>query len=285
MQTKITESTAQNILGQSPAKKLLKVSGGEYAGRMAALVQTSAGTIKLFYADSPYTSWSSPISVATDAIDEAFAAAIDSTGNVHVVYSETGTENLVTKKLSFSGGVWTVGSKVTVFNGNPSHFPAVSIEPGGRIWVNYTRINGGLYYIYVKSSDDSGANWGSGMSDPGTALSTGFTSAFSKLVIGPNELYAVYTGAGTDLYFTKRAISGGSWSSSSIISSTGTFDSHFDLAVNAEGLLGVVFDNDQLRFREFDGINWSAVTTLDSDGGTFPQASFFGNVPVVVYLH
>jgi len=285
MQKKITETTAQFALGQAPGKKLVKVSSGEYAGRMAALIQTAAGTIKLYYADAPYTSWSGPITVATDAIDDSFAAAIDGTGNIHVVYSETSTEFLVTKKLSFSAGIWSVGSKVTIFNGNPSYFPTLAIEPGGRIWVCYTRINASLYYIYVKSSDDAGTTWGSGQADPGTALSNGFTVAFSKLVIGPNELYVIYTAQGTDLYFTKRAVSGGSWSSSVIISSTGNFDHHFDVAVNSEGLVGVVFDNDQLRFREFDGINWSAVATLDSSGGTFPQIDYFGNVPVVVYLH
>ena len=160
----------------------------------------------------------------------------------------------------------------------------MAIEPGGTIWVSYTRINGSLYYVYVKSSSDSGATWGAGAGDSGTSLSTGFTSAFSKIVIGPNELYVLYTAAGTDLFFTKRAISGGSWSSASIIATTGFFDQHFDVSVNSESLLGVVFDNDQLRFREFDGINWSATATLDSAGGTFPQVDYFGNVPVVVYL-
>lgn len=285
MQKKITDTTAQFALGQAPGKKLLKVPSGEYSGRMAALIQTAVGTIELYYADAPYTSWSAPITIATDAIDDSFAAAIDSGGNIHIVYSETSTEFLVTKKLTFSSGTWSVGSKVTIFNGNPSHFPTVAIENSGKIWVSYTRINGGLYYIYVKSSDDAGATWGSGAADSGTVLSSGFTSAFSKLVIGPNELYAVFTGAGTDLHFTKRAISGGSWSSPLVISSTGGFDHHFDISVNKEGLLGVAFDNDQLRFREFDGINWGATITLDSSGGTSPQIDYFGNVPVVIYLH
>ena len=284
MQKKITDTTAQNGLGQSPGKKLLKITSGEYAGRMAALVQSSAGTINLYYADAPYTVWSAPITIATDAVDNAFAAAITSSGNIHIVYTEITTEYLVTKKLSFAAGTWSVGSKVTIFNGNPSYFPTVAIEPGGTIWVSYTRINGSLYYVYVKSSSDSGATWGAGAGDSGTSLSTGFTSAFSKIVIGPNELYVLYTAAGTDLFFTKRAISGGSWSSASIIATTGFFDQHFDVSVNSESLLGVVFDNDQLRFREFDGINWSATATLDSAGGTFPQVDYFGNVPVVVYL-
>lgn len=285
MQKKITETTAQNGLGQAPGKKLLKVSAGEFAGRLAALIQTAAGTINLYYADAPFTVWSAPLSIASDAVDDAFAAAIDASGNIHIFYTEVTTEYLVTKKLSFAAGIWTVGGKITIYNGNPSDFPTAAIEPVGRIWVSHTRYNGGLRYVYVKYSDDGGATWSSVAADPGTSLSTGFISAYSKIVAGPNELYVIYTAGGTDLFFTKRAISGGSWSSASIIAGTGTFDNHFDIFCNSEGLLGVVFDNDQLRYREYDGINWSSITTLDSDGGTFPQIDFFGNVPVAVYLH
>lgn len=285
MQRKISESTAQFVLGTAPGKKILKVPGGEYAGLMAAIFQTSAGTIELFYAEAPYSNWSSAITIVSDAIDDAFAAAMDSTGNIHIVYSESGTEHLVTKKLTFADGIWTVGSKVTIFDGDPGHFPSVAIETGGRIWVIYTRTNGGLQFVYVKSSDDDGANWGAGVGDPGTALSSGLSAAFSKLVIGPNDLLAVFTADGVDLYFTRRAVSGGSWSSAVVIAGSGNFDSHFDAAVNSEGLFGVVFDNDELRYREYNGINWGAVVTIDPDGGTFPQVQFFDNVPVVTYLH
>ncbi|MCH9025361.1 MAG: hypothetical protein IH931_08515, partial [candidate division Zixibacteria bacterium] len=157
MQKKITESTTQNALGLPSGRLLLKVPSGAYAGRTAALIQTAAGEIKLYYADSPYSSWSAPITIATDAVDDAFSAAINSNGNIHIVYTEITTEYLVTKKLTFSSGTWAVGSKVTIFNGNPSYYPTVDIETGGKIWVCYTRKNGSLHYIYAKSSDDDGA--------------------------------------------------------------------------------------------------------------------------------
>lgn len=285
MQKKITDTTAAYGLGMAPGKKLLKVKSGAYSGRMAALVQTSAGTIELYYADAPYTSWSTPIEIATDAVDNAFSAAMATNGDIHIVYTETSTEYLATKKLTFADGTWSVGSKVTIYNSDPAYYPTVAIESGGIVWVSYTRINGALYYVYVKSSEDDGAIWGSGAGDAGTALSSGVISAFSKLVIGPNELYVIYTAAGTDLFFTKRTLSGGSWSSATVISGTGNFDEHFDIAVNSEGILGVVYDNDQMRYREYDGINWGATATIDSDSGTFPQLTFFKNVPVIVYLH
>ncbi len=284
MQKKITESTAQNGLGIATGKLLLKVPPGAYAGRMAVLIQTAAGQIKLYYADSPYTAWSAPATVVTDAVDDAFSAAIDSNGNIHIVYTETSTEYLVTKKLSFSAGVWSVGSKVTIYNGNPSYYPTVAIETGGNIWVCYTRINGPIYYIYAKSSTDGGATWGSGIGDAGDSISSGDTSAYAKFIIGPNDLFVVYTASGSDLYFSQRPISGGSWTTPFNLASTGNFDEHLDVAVSSEGLLGTVYDNDQLIYKEYDGNNWGTAITLDGSGGTFPQIIFFDNVPVVTYL-
>ena len=284
MQKKITEPTTQNALGLPSGRLLLKVSSGAYAGRTAALIQTAAGEIKLYYADSPYSSWSAPITIATDAVDDAFSAAIDSSGNIHIVYTEITTEYLVTKKLTFSSGTWAVGSKVTIFNGNPSYYPTVDIETGGRIWVCYTRKNGALHYIYAKSSDDGGATWGAGAGDAGDSISTGHTSTWAKFVIGPNDLFVVYSGNATDLFFSQRPISGGSWTTPYILASTGNFDDQLDISVSSEGLLGVVYDNDQLLYREYDGSNWGSSVTLDGFGGLFPQIIFFDNVPVITYL-
>lgn len=61
-------------------------------------------------------------------------------------------------------------------------------------------------------------------------------------------------------------------------------DEHFDAAVSDDGRLGVVFDSGQLRYREFDGSNWSSVVTVDESEASYPQIMFSGNVPVITYL-
>jgi hypothetical protein len=43
----------------------------------------------------------------------------------------------------------------------------------------------------------------------------------------------------------------------------------------------VAFDHGQLKYREYDGVNWGSIVTLDSDGGDFPQMLFNDNVPAV----
>ncbi len=284
MQKKITETTGSCGLGAPPGHKLLKVSSGQYTGRLVAVIQTSSSDIKYAYADRPYTSWSSLSVIATDAADQPCDCVMDSDGNIHVVYTETSTEYLVTRKLTFSGGSWSVGSKVTVYNGNPSRYPSVAIETGGKLWVSWTRIDGGVRYVHIKSSDDSGATWGSGPSDSGDSLTSGASSAYSKVLVGPNGIYVIYTNGGLNISMRLRPIAGGSWTTEYNIATGTTFDQHFDAALSSDGSLGVTFDHGQLKYREYNGVNWGSIVTLDSDGGDYPQLLFSDNVPAIIYL-
>ncbi len=284
MKNKITTTTGSYGLGIAPGRKLLKVASGQYIGRLVAIIQTTAGDIKYSYADRPYTSWSSLTAVASDAADEPCDCLMDSDGYIHVVYSENSTEYLVTRKLTFTGGVWNVGSKVTVFNGNPSLYPSIALETEGKLWVGWTRVNGGVRYIHVKSSTDGGATWGTGPSDSGDQLTAGASLAYSKVMVGTNDIYVIYANGGLNLSIRSRPISGGSWTTEYNIATGIGFDHHFDAAFSSDGSLGVAFDYGQLKYREYDGINWGSIVTLDSDGGDFPQMLFNNNVPVIIYL-
>lgn len=284
MQKKITETTGSYGLGMPPGRKLLRVSSGQYAGRLVAIMQTSSGEIKYSYADRPYTSWSSLTVIATAAADQPCDCVMDNDGHIHVVYSENSTEYLVTRKLTFSGGTWSVGSKVTVYNGYPSRYPSLAIETGGKLWVSWTRIDGGVRYAHAKSSTDGGATWGSGPSDSGDALTAGASSAYSKVLVGPNDIHVVYTNGGLNLSIRSQPIAGGNWTGEYNIATGTTFDQHFDAAISSDGSLGVVFDHGQLKYREHNGVSWGSVVTLDSDGGDFPQLLFSDGVPAIVYL-
>jgi hypothetical protein len=284
MQKKLTATTGSFPLGFAPGRKLMKVSFGQYSGRLVALLQTAAGDIKYTYADKPYTSWSSLTTIATDAADQPFDCVMDSSGNIHVVYTEVTTDYLVTKKLTFSGGSWNVGSKGTIYNANLSYYPSIAIEPEGKLWVSWTRKTGGVRYIHAKSSTDGGATWGTGPSDGGDQLTAGASSAYSKIMVGTNDIHVVYTNGGLNVSIRSLPISGGSWSTEYNIANGTGFDQHFDAALSSDGSLGVTFDYGQLKYREYDGSAWGATVTLDSDGGDYPQVFFNNNVPAIVYL-
>ncbi|MCK4632645.1 MAG: hypothetical protein KAT79_05205, partial [candidate division Zixibacteria bacterium] len=205
-------------------------------------------------------------------------------GHIHVAYTETSTNYLVTRKLTFSGGDWSVGSKVTIYNGAQSENPSLAIEPGGKLWIAWTRISGGDSFVNVKASTDSGATWGSGAADAGEALTSAVASAFAKVVVRPGDIDVVYTSAGTAISHRTIPIDGGSWATAFDVATGTGFDDHFDAVVADDGMLAIAFDDGQLKFREHDGNNWGAVVTLDSDGGQSPQVAFKGGVPVVFYL-
>jgi hypothetical protein len=286
MHKKITESTSMfgAALGSSPGRKLFKIPAGQYCGRLAAIVRSSPSEMKLAFADSPYNAWSDLQLVANDSADDRFDAAMDAEGNIHVVYTELTTLYLVTRKLSFSGGSWTVGPKVTIFNGNPCYTPSIAIETGGKLWVSWSRYIEPYRYIHVKSSVDSGSNWGSGPADAGQALGTATLSAFSKTLIGPNYIHVVYTYGSTGLAIKSLPIAGGSWSAEQFIA-TGTsgFGEEFDAAVGPDGLLAVIYNDTMLRYREFDGVSWGAIITLVNSVQTSPQLLFRNNIPVAIY--
>jgi len=284
MQKKITETSSIAGLGDPVGRKLFKVSGGQYSGRLAAIVQTGSNDIKLAWADRPYSAWSEWQSVADDCEEGAFDCLMDSAGNIHVVYSEQSTLYLVTKKLLFSGGVWTVGSKVTIYNGSGCYYPSINIEPAGDLWVGYSRFISPNKQVYVKSSSDGGASWGSGSSDPGAQLSATAIYAYSKVVMGLNDIHVIYTLGGTQLSIRSRPLAGGDWSSAYTIASGSSLTYNFDAAVGPDGLLAVVFGHEDLQYREYDGSNWGAVITLDSGSKESPQVLFRQNIPVVVYL-
>jgi hypothetical protein len=242
MQKKITTTTGSYPLGIASGRKLLKVGSGQYRGRLIAIMQTATGDITYACADKPYTSWSSLTTIATDAADQSFDCVMDSDYNIHVVYSETATEFLVTKTLTFVGGVWNVGPKITIYNANISHDPSIAIESGGTLWVTWSRRTGGIWYLHVKSSTDGGATWGTGPSDGGDQLTSGASSVYSKIIVGANDIHAIYTNGGLNLSIRSLPIGGGTWSTEFNIASGIGFDHHFDAAFSSDGSLGVTFD-------------------------------------------
>jgi len=283
MHKKITDTTATYGLGNTPQAKLFCVPSGTYTGRRAALIQTSPNEIKLAWSDAPASGWSSLMTVAGDAADECFDARMAPNGDIHVIYCEQSTNYLVTRKLTFTGGTWSVGSKVTVYNGALCFDPSLAIEPGGIIWVSYSRSVSPTRWIHAKSSSDSGATWGSGASDAGAQISGGSMFAWSKLAIDNNSIHVVYHDQDTALSIRSLPLAGGSWSSQYNIASGSGF-SGFDVAIGADGRLGVTYLSDQLYYREFDGNNWGAITSLAAPPVVCPQVLFENNIPAVVFL-
>ncbi len=283
MQEKITDTTANAPLGQPPGKKLLRVESGQYAGRLIAVIQTGPAQLSYSYADRPYASWSSPVTIDTDAADRPFDCVMDTNNHVFVVYTQQSTGYLLSRRLNFSGGVWAVNAAVTVYNSD-SRQPSVVIDTAGDLRVVFTSVVGSIHTLRTKSSTDAGATWGSGPSDAGAALTSGSSAVYGKLVCGAQHLHAIYTNGGLQIGHRIMPLDTGVWGSETVLGTGLTLDAEFDVAVASDGRVAVVWSNNGLKYREYDGAMWGAITTLDANDGISPQIRFADTVPVVIYL-
>jgi hypothetical protein len=173
---------------------------------------------------------------------------------------------------------------VTIYNGAQCFDPSLGIASDGSLWVAYSRYVSPSRSIYVKSSSDGGATWGSGAGDAGDQVSGSSTFAWSRLVIDPTTVHVIYHDQDTTLSIRSRVLSGGSWSSPYTIASGSGFDRNFDAAVAPDNRLAVLFSRDQLYYREYDGANWGALTVLVDRPVMSPQMLFDNNVPAAVCL-
>ncbi|MCD6249602.1 MAG: exo-alpha-sialidase [candidate division Zixibacteria bacterium] len=284
MQKKITDTTAAFGLGDPYQAKLFRVSSGTYLDRRAVVIQTSPTEIKLAWSDAPSSGWSSLVNVASDATDNTFDAVMTADGDIHVAYTEQSTSYLVTRKLTFSGGTWSAGARVTIYNGAYGYDPSLAVEPGGNLWVSFCRFVSPTRWVQTKSSTDGGATWGSGSADAGDQISTGSMFAWSQCLVDDYSVHVIFNDQDTALSICSQALSGGSWSSQYNIATGSAFGRNFHAAIGCDNRLGVTYYRDQLYYREYDGNNWGAVVVLETEMVTCPQLLFKGNVPAVVYL-
>lgn len=257
---------------------------GPYVGRLAMLMATSESVIKISYSDYPYNIWSTPETMISDSADYPFDAAVSPSGDIYVAYTLGSNYNLVMRKLTLSQGGWHAGSLCPVYNGAECYFPSILIEAPGKLWISFSRLSESQSCVNVKSSVDDGVTWVSGPDDPGWPISSAGDSAYSRVIIFGSFLYAIYTLGGIKLALRRKHLSSDTWNSEQEIAAGSGFDHDFDVAVSEYNRLGVIFDDGQLKFREYDGSGWTGIVTIDENGGFFLQVRYFDNNPYLVYL-
>jgi hypothetical protein len=140
------------------------------------------------------------------------------------------------------------------------------------------------YFVHVKSSANDGATWGSGPSDPGTALSNGSASCFSQLIFQSPLVHCFYSDGSTLLAYRSFELSGSVWSSQQTVYSGSAIDDNFHADLSADQKVGIVFPGSaSLLYKEFDGSNWSGVFTVDNSLPISPTIKFFDTIPFVFF--
>ncbi|MFH1699172.1 MAG: sialidase family protein [Candidatus Zixiibacteriota bacterium] len=279
----IANSSATNPLGIPTGRKCFRVTGGQYANRLTILYAASSSNIVLVSADPPYTSFSSPTTIVTDSADLPFDAVMDLDGNIYFAYTIGTSNNLGFVKLTFSSGIWSVGSPVTVYNGDDNYYPSILKMTSDEIGIAFTRDSSGTKYINYKKSMDDGESWGT-VSDPGDTLTSGTASAFGQPLESQGYIYTFFTYGGTGFSYRRRLVSGSTWESAVSLATGSGFGENFDTAVNPDGRIGAAYATSSgLMFREYSGSVWSGEISLESNTVLNPSVTYQGGIPFVTY--
>ena len=288
MQKLIDTVSSYYATGIQPQAKIFKVTFGQYQDRVIIIYPKTPNQLVYVWADPPYFSWSDPTEVATDSADFSPSAYMDSDGNIYVVYTQQTSLNLLELKMSFSQGSWNVGTVNTVCNVGESYFPSIIKDPTNRLWISWTYYDSGAerYFVHVKTSQDDGATWGTGPSDPGTSLTNGTDSCYSQLLFQSPYIHCFFSDGGdnTRLAFRSHHIQASGWESEEVIYSGTEIEDNFCADLSPDNRVGIVFPGtSSLLYKEFDGNNWSGVFTVDTNLPQSPAIKFLDNIPYVFF--
>jgi hypothetical protein len=286
MQKLIDAVSSFYATGVQPQAKMFRVPFGQYQDRVIIIYPKTPSQLVYVWADPPYLSWSEPANVATDSADYPPSACMDSDGNIYVVYTQQTSLYLLELKMSYSQGSWSVEAVNTVCNVGEDYFPSIIKDATGRLWVSWTYYDSGAerYFVHVKTSQDDGATWGTGPSDPGTCLTNGTASCFSQLLFQSPYIHCFYSDDSTLLAYRSHEIQATGWDPQQIIYSGSEVDDDFCADLSSDYRVGVVFPGtSSLLYKEFDGSNWSGVLTVDTNLPQSPAVKFLDSVPYVFF--
>lgn len=286
MQKLIDTVSSFYATGIEPQAKLFKVAFGQYQDRLVVIYAQTANRLVYAWADPPYLSWSEPIDVADDSADFPPSAHMDSEGHIYVAYTQQTGLDLVELKMTFSQGIWTVGSVNTICSAGDNYFPSIIKDPNGDLWVSWTYYDAATerYYIHSKTSQDDGATWGTGPSDPGTCLTNGTGSCYSQLLFQSPYVRCFYSDDSTLLAYRSHHIQSSGWDSQENIYSGSAIDDNFCAGLSADNKVGIVFPGtSSILYKEFDGNSWSGVFTVDTCVPESASVRFLKDTPYAFF--
>ena len=211
-------------------------------------------------------------------------AAVDSGGNLHLVWYDLGGEDydVYYSRSTDGGSTWTAKKALTA-NPSSSAEPFIAVDPKDRLHVVWSDNAPGNSEIYYKKSTNGGATW----SQAKRLTWTAGLSLYSVLAVDADALdnlllvWMDKTPGNYEVYFKKSTDGGDTWSSNNRLTWTSDASSHPVIAVDHSNLHVVWYDGTQAasevyyRMSYDYGVIWSPTRRLTWTAGL----SF---VPIIV---
>ncbi len=194
---------------------ILAVPGDALADYVAATVDNEnrlhlvwTGLVNLYHSSAPANlagsarAWSTPEVIATDSARSGYESdvAVDSQGNVHIVYAAGGSGAGVFHTMTASaGGAWTTPVRISDYlRSNEVAFAHVRLaaDGAGRLHAAWStsNLNGYGQAVYYARSDELGSAWEPAVLLADALTNTGFVGFPNLLAVGRDDLILIYVG-------------------------------------------------------------------------------------------
>jgi hypothetical protein len=210
-------------------------------------VSAGGGRNEIYYKRSTDggTTWTSAQRLTWTSSSIYPAIAIDSSGNLHVVWMDNtpGNYEIYYKKSADGGATWTSAQRLTWTLGD-SWYPAIAVDSSGNLHVVYRGNTPGNYEIYYKKSADGGATWTSAQR---LTWTSGNSWHPAIAVDSSGNLHVVwddYTPGNYEIYYKKGTNGGATWTSAQRLTVSSGSSIIPDIAVDSSGNLHIVWYDD-----------------------------------------
>ncbi len=169
--------------------------------------EETSGNAEIYYKKSSNggTSWTTGQRLTwTSGYSTDPSVAVDSSGNLHVVWTDdtSGHDEIYYKKGSNGGAIWTAGQKLTSTSG-ASEIPSIAVDSSGDLHLVWGDDTPGNYEIYYKKGSNGGANW---TASQRITWTMGFSGAPSIVIDPADNLHLVWydsTPGNYEIYYRK----------------------------------------------------------------------------------
>jgi len=239
-----------------PVKRLTWNSGGSYAPAVAVYSNTVIHTV--WYDSTPYnyeiyykrstdggTTWGGAQKLTWNSgISAAPAVAVDSSGAVHVVWSDDTPGNYAVyyRKSPDGGTTWSAPRRLTWSSGESS-WPAMAVDSSDSIHIVWSDYTSGVSEIYYKRSTDDGLTWGPAKRLTWTSGSSGAPALAPGSANAVHVVWEDYTPGNQEIYYMRSPDGGSTWGAPQRITWTSTKSYTPAVAAGSGNAVDVVWED------------------------------------------
>jgi len=270
MPVNIGTSTNSIATSYSSQRKLVKTS----LNKLVLFAYVDNG-IRYKTSDDNGSTWSSWVDVRILSNIRSFSIYMDINNDILLVfeYWDGSSTRIYFKKLTYSGGSWSLGSDIYV-KSPAGKVPSITKRANGSIWISYADAN----WLLSSYSIDGGTNWNH-------FAIKGYPANLKNSVIIPygNNLWIIAQGNNKLTKYEYIT----SWDDGIDIAASGITDDIKSLGVlrvSDSEIYAATMTSNGIKIYKWNGSSWdSGILLSDNANDNSPAISFINNQPVITW--